>query len=176
MRRQRSTFLPEKRVVAALLDCTIPERNFGYAVRVPKGSGLSQFSLLKQALEAALGFTTHGTRETREQEVLVLKHVGPALPAKAAGNPALGSRLMARRNASGGEGASLSFLATWIEGQVKKPVFDETGLSDKYDWKIQVKSLELADLNNALKEIGLTLSPERRKIEYIVVRRIDDPH
>jgi uncharacterized protein (TIGR03435 family) len=125
-------------------------------------------------LESALGFRTRGVREHREQDVLVLKHVGPAAPAKPAGNPALGSRIMNPPNGIVGEGATLNWLSMWIESQTKKPVLDETGLLGKYDWNIKVKSFDRDALNGALKEIGLALSPERRKVEYIVVRRIDD--
>src|SRR5262249_15493488 len=158
-----------------VFECDIPEKEFGYAVRWPKGSGLSQFGLLKQALESSLGFRTRGAREQRDQDVLVLKHVGPAAPAKAGGNPALGGRIMFPPNAIVGEGAALNYLSGWIEKQTKKPVLDETGLSGEYDWKIKVKSFDLDDVNVPLKDIGLALTPERRKVEYIVVRRIDDP-
>jgi thiol-disulfide isomerase/thioredoxin len=157
-----------------LFECDIPEKDFGFAVHVPRGSGLSASSLLKQGLESALGFRTRGVREHREQDVLVLKHVGPAAPAKPAGNPALGSRIMNPPNGIVGEGATLNWLSMWIESQTKKPVLDETGLLGKYDWNIKVKSFDRDALNGALKEIGLALSPERRKVEYIVVRRIDD--
>ena len=51
---------------------------------------------------------------------------------------------------------------------------DEAGLLGAYDWKIKVKSFELDDLNVALKEIGLALKPERRKVEYIVVWRLNE--
>ena len=78
-------------------------------------------------------------------------------------------------NAIIGEGATLNYLSGWLESQTKKPVLDETGLSGEYDWRIKAKSFEMDALNAALKEIGLALTPERRKVEYIVVRRIDDP-
>lgn len=158
-----------------LFECDIPEKDFGFAVHVPRGSGLSASALLKQGLESALGFRTRGVREHREQDVLVLKHVGPAAPAKPAGNPALGGRIMNSPNGIIGEGVTLNWLSTWIESQTKKPVVDETGLLATYDWNIKVKSFDLHALNVALKEIGLALSPERRKVEYIVVRRIEDP-
>jgi thiol-disulfide isomerase/thioredoxin len=158
-----------------VLECDIPEREFGYAVRVPKGSGLKKSALLKPAVEAALGFRTCGTRELRDQDVFVLKHVGPDAPAKAAGDPALGSRVMWPPNAIIGEGTPVKALASWIERETKTPVMDDTGLSDSYDWQIKVKSFSMEDLNAALKEIGLAVSRERRKVEYVVVRRADDP-
>jgi hypothetical protein len=158
-----------------VFECDIPEKDFGYAVRVPRGSRLSQFTLLRQAAEAALDFRTRGDREHRDQDVLVLKHVGPAAPAKARGNAALGARVMFPPNAIVGERAGLTYLSQWIESQTKKPVLDETGLSGEYDWRIKVKSFDLDVLNGALKEIGLALTPERRKVEYIVVRRVEDP-
>lgn len=156
-----------------VFECDIPEKEVSYAVRVPKGSGFSQFGLLKEALEASLGFRTRGSREHREQDVLVLRHDGPAAPAKAGGNAALGARIMFPPNAIEAEGAPLDYLCHWIERETKKPVLDETALSGEYDWRIKVKSFALDDLNTALRTIGLTLIPERRTIEYIVVRRTD---
>jgi thiol-disulfide isomerase/thioredoxin len=158
-----------------LIECAVPDRDFGYAVRVPRGSGVSQFALLRQALESALGFRTRGDREQRDQDVLVLRHVGPAAPAKAGGNPALGGRVMYPPNAVVGEGAALKYLAAWVEGQTKKPVLDETGLAGEYDWRVKATSFDLDGLNAALKKLGLVLTPERRKVEYIVVRRADQP-
>jgi thiol-disulfide isomerase/thioredoxin len=157
-----------------VFECDLPEKEFGYAVRLPKGSGLSPSRLLQEALESSLGFRTRGEREQRDQDVLVLKHIGPAAPAKAGGNPALGSRLMFPPNTIVGEGAHLRFLAQWIERNLKKPVLDETGLSGEYDWKIKVESFDEDDVNTALKDLGLALTPERRKVEYIVVRRLNE--
>jgi thiol-disulfide isomerase/thioredoxin len=158
-----------------VFECDIPDKDFSYAVRVPKGSGLSQFGLLRQALESSLGSRTRGDREHRDQDVLVLKHAGPAAPAKAGGNAALGARVMYPPNAIWAEGATLNYLCQWIESETKKPVLDETGLAGEYDWRMKVKSFNLDDLNATLKEIGLALTTERRKVPYIVVRRIDDP-
>ena len=139
-----------------VFECDIPEKDLAYAVRVPKGSGLSQFGLLKQALESSLGFRTRGVREQRDQDVLVLKHVGPAAPAKA-GNAALGALVRWPPNAIEAAGAPLNFLSAWIERETKKPVLDETGLSGEYDWRLKVKSFDLDALNAALKR-----SEERR--------------
>jgi thiol-disulfide isomerase/thioredoxin len=156
-----------------VFECAIPQKDFGFAVRVPEGSGLSAITLLKQAVESALGFRTRGDHESREQQVLVLKHVGPASPAKPAGNRALGSVVRFPANACIGESASLDDLSAWIEGRTKKPVINETGLGGEHDWKIKAESFALDDLNTALKSIGLVLRPEQRKVDYIVVRRVD---
>ena len=70
---------------------------------------------------------------------------------------------------------ALGYVAGWIESNAKKPVFDETGLPGEYDWSLKVKSFELGELNAGLKKIGLAVTSERRKVDYLVIRRVDEP-
>jgi thiol-disulfide isomerase/thioredoxin len=157
-----------------VLECDTPKKDFGYAVRVPKGSAFRKEALLKPAVEAALGFRTSGKHESREMDVFVLRHVGPASPAKAVGDPALGSRVMWPPKAIIGEGSPIKDLAQWIERETKTPVVDETGLSDRYDWQLKLKSFAADDVNEALKKMGLAITRDRRKLDYIVVRRLGE--
>jgi peroxiredoxin len=158
-----------------VFECEIPDKNYGYAVKVPSGGRRAQAALLKGALEADFGFRTQGVREQREQDVLVLKHVGPERPGKPVGNPRFGGGVTFGENTCEGEGAEFIYLPNWLEREMKKPVFDETGLNEKYDWSVKFKSFELNDVNEGLKPIGLALTQERRRVEYIVVKKVDEP-
>ena len=154
-----------------LLECDLPERKLAYRVRVPEGSAVSPFALLRQAVEAAIGVRLRIDRESREQDVWVLVRVGTATPAAPEGTLDRG-RTMYAKNYNIGENSHLVDIAHWVE--VYRPglrVLDETGLEGKYDWTLKVKSYELEDLNAALKPLGLALRPARRQVPYLVVRR-----
>jgi uncharacterized protein (TIGR03435 family) len=72
-----------------------------------------------------------------------------------------------------GENERIATLVGWIARQSGKPVLDETGLEGTYDWEVKVKSAELEDLNAGLARLGLSVQPDHRRIEVIVVRKVD---
>jgi hypothetical protein len=154
-----------------LLECDLPARKFAYRIRVPEGSDLSPFLLLRQAVEAALGVRLRVDRESRQQDVWILRRVGPVALDSPEGNPETGRTAFGDRGIRG-ENSPVSHLADWIErGRPGMRVLDETGLEGKYDWILKVKSYGLDDLNDSLKKIGLAVRPAQRQVPYIVVRR-----
>lgn len=153
-----------------LFEDNILDAELGYQVRVPPQSGLVPLDLLQQALESSYG--VRAVRQQRDMDVLILKHEGPKKPAKRAGNPEkLGSRMMGNDTFVLGENEPIASLVGWIARRSGKPVIDETRLEGTYDWEVRVKSEKLEDLNAGLAKLGLSLQPDRRRLEVIVVRK-----
>jgi thiol-disulfide isomerase/thioredoxin len=151
-------------------DVGVPvDKEFGYHIRVPAGSGVSTRDLLKQALESTLGI--RAVREQREMDVLLLKRIGEGSPPRAEGDPKLGGTVLLGDNFTRGQYSEISGLVGWLERVTRKPVIDETGLKGNFDWEFKVKSPGVADMNAALGKLGLSLSAERRRVEVIVIRK-----
>lgn len=68
------------------------------------------------------------------------------------------------------------FLSGFIESEVEQPVFDETGLSGRYDlhmqWKPEAGETDKAAFERALREqLGLELVPTEMPVKILVVEK-----
>lgn len=68
------------------------------------------------------------------------------------------------------------FLSGFIESEIGQPVFDETGLSGKYDlhmqWKPEAGETDKAAFERALREqLGLELVPTEKPVKMLVVEK-----
>jgi uncharacterized protein (TIGR03435 family) len=161
---------PVHRIV---FDEGVPDTEFSTQVKVPKGSSATPYDLLRTLVESIYG--VRGVREQREMDILVLKHVGPKRPSEAAGDAKLGRRVSLGDTFTRGENEPIITLAGWLAERTGKPVVDETALDRTYDWQVAVKSNTLEALNAGLSSLGLSLAPDRRRIEVVMVRKVD-PH
>jgi peroxiredoxin len=64
-------------------------------------------------------------------------------------------------------GNKITTLSDFLEDSFNKPIIDETGLKDKYDYTIDFQNK--TELLEELKKIGLTLEKANRSIEMLVI-------
>jgi uncharacterized protein (TIGR03435 family) len=123
-------------------------------------------SLARTALESALALDVQ--RETRETDawVLTAPNRKPA-GLKETESPGGGIMSSAGRNSVGLRNGQLETLAQLLERASGKPVIDETGLGGRYD--VKLKWEDDAGLQRAVRELGLELALERRRLDYLAV-------
>lgn len=152
--------------------------------------------MLQALLADRLKLTIHrGTKEAAGFELILAKN-GPKLqeskpvdpdadPAKAGG----GMSMFARRQGYEltAQNYSMPLIASWLISAVRGPVIDKTGLTAKYDFKLQYSDQDAASspsaqdaswpsIFTALQEqLGLKLQPARVPLETIVIDHIERP-
>jgi uncharacterized protein (TIGR03435 family) len=65
----------------------------------------------------------------------------------------------------------VSIIAGMLEGAVKRPVVDETGITGKYDIQLSYDKPDPEGAIEAIEKAGFKLEPARRMIDYLVVTR-----
>jgi uncharacterized protein (TIGR03435 family) len=142
-----------------------------YDVRIAiPGASRANFRLLERdAIAQALHIKV--IREVRDRDVWVLSKTD-ALPVvlqaagTIAGSEGFGwfpeERVLTLAN------SDVSLIAQFVEIAVKRPVVDETGLSGRYDIRVNAAADGLV---NALRSGGFKIEPARRAIDYLVVER-----
>ncbi len=121
--------------------------------------------LLQDALCAALCISAR--RETREVEAYVMTLPGePGEGLKPSTQPTestSGPRIKA-------VGESVDAIAEWLESQLEKPVFDETGLEGRFDYEMM---FDKENPQNTFKELeerfGLKVIRAKRPVEFLMV-------
>ena len=158
---------------------------------------------LQQRLQALLAercqLAIH--RETKEQSVyaLLVGKGGPKIQpveTKTAGGP---PRMMMGHGMVNGQGVELQMLATALSNQLGRPVLDRTGLTGRYDIRLQwtpdpgqsmtplggpppgVQAPPPPDPNGpsifaaVQEQLGLRLESQRGPVEMIVIDRVEKP-
>ena len=128
--------------------------------------------------------------ETKEQNVyaLVLAKNGPKFHEA---TPESGSLIRGRQGTITGQGTGMQMLALNLSNQLGRPVLDKTGLTGKYDFKLEwtpdagltpssqpatVPELGGPSLFAALQEqLGLLLETQKGKVEMLVIDRVEKP-
>ena len=123
-------------------------------------------SLARTALESALALDVQ--RETRESDawVLTAPNRKPA-GLKETESPGGGVMSSTGRNSVGIRNGQIPMLAQLLERASGKPVIDETNLGGHYD--VQLKWEDDAGLQRAVRDLGLELALERRRLDYLAV-------
>jgi uncharacterized protein (TIGR03435 family) len=157
-----------------LTNSLLPETKYDFTITQPQGTGEEVAFLLQQALKSAFGLV--GTKETNEVEVLLLQAKAP----KAKGlvvSPTPGGVFHSGPGDIGGMDISMSGMAAALESNLKKPVFDETGLTNHYDvtlkWEQKTPDQPNPEgLTQALRDsLGLDLVPAKRAVRMVRVRQ-----
>jgi len=154
----------------------LPEGRFDFNIKTPERGKDNAQSWLRQAVAATFGVTAR--LETRETEAFILKAGQPT--GHLAATASVGSSGM---SSGGGSlncmNQSMSSLAWSLEEMLKKPVINETSLTNYYDFQLLWNEkasgeADAKDLASALHEqLGLELEPARREIEVLVVTVAD---
>jgi uncharacterized protein (TIGR03435 family) len=176
-----------KRAISAVFD-TEPTRivaevelpkewyEFYFALPTKKAGGKSRLqAVFAQSVEAVFGLTV--TRETQETEAYVLKTNAASLGMLARSTNASGQELYGWDQVSGTR-RSLDSLAAGLEHAVRKPVLNETGLTNEYSfyikWDQKLDHPNPEGMTKAVNELGLELVPVRRSLELVVVRKASE--
>ena len=139
------------RELRVVLPESFPATRYDVSMTLPDASDASWNAMFRQILTTAFGVTAR--RESRPTDVYVLRKAptGPALHVSP-------------------KGRTLQSVVAIAEGVLGRPVLDETGLTEKYDFVLAYTS-DRQVLMATVKELGLDLVPERRSIEVLVAER-----
>jgi uncharacterized protein (TIGR03435 family) len=165
--------------VRVVTNCTLPDSKFDFVVKTQGKPGDVATTWLRQAVETT--FNLHPRRETRTVGVFVLSvattNAQYLTPTVSTG----GSSSQSRPGNLLGVNQTIGALAWSLEGKLRKPVLDETGLTNHYDFEL--KWADVSDehpkpdsLVEAVREqLGLELKPATRPVEMLVVEKGPKP-
>ena len=158
-----------------LTNAPLPEGKYEFNITQPRGTDESISPLLQQALKSAFGLT--GSRETNEVEVLLLK-VKATNATGLVVSPTLSFSFRTGPGNIEGIGVPMSTMADALEKRLKKPVIDETGLTNCYDvtLKWEQKSFDEPNSEGLMKafreQLGLDLETATRPIGMVRIEQV----
>ena len=150
----------------------LPEGRFDFIVKTPDTENENVKTWLQQAVEATFGVVARP--ETREMDAFVLK-AGQLTERLAPAAFSQGSSISTGGGSLNCANQTLSSLARCLEDILGKPVINETGSTNCYDFQLlwDEKSpgeVDPVDLTRALHEqLGLELAPAKRAVEVLVL-------
>lgn len=157
----------------------LPEGNFDFVVKTPAKSSDAATAWLRQAVETTFGLSAR--RETREVDVFVLSAPKPndahLTPTVSTG----GSSFSSRPGTMEGVNQSISSMAWSLEGKLGKPILDETGLTNRYDFDLkwneanEGQAATQAILQAVREQLGFELAAAKRPVEMLVVEKSTAP-
>jgi len=170
--------MPLEQVIAAAYGCNLsrvippstkPETNFDYLVTVPA----RQQERFQAAIRKKLGYTAHW--EDRDAEVLLLETTTPNPPAfklSAAANENVSFTNRQYRFTH----MRPAFILGFLESSFKQPVVDRTGLTNFYDFSVEINwrgpnGPDQQQLEKILGNLGLKLEPGTESTRMLVVER-----
>ena len=142
-----------------------PENRFCFDIIVPEEEKEDFYKIAQEEAKRRLKYKIY--TEDKTVDVYILR--------KIEGNTILKPSLLERKSSfSYGKRTRLSVdggkiinLIEFLEQELKKPVVDETGLKDKYDFTVDWANKE--ELLKELQNIGLTLEKTQRPVEMLVI-------
>jgi uncharacterized protein (TIGR03435 family) len=147
----------------------LPGGKFDVLINVPHAATKRIPELLSDALKTTFGL--RGRKEMRDVDVYELTAKGSKLEETVSTG---GSSANSARGRMSAVNTPISGLARALEIQLKKPVLDKTGLTNRYDlqlkWKQEGRNVEPQVLVDAVREqLGLELTPVKRPVEVVVL-------
>jgi uncharacterized protein (TIGR03435 family) len=147
---------------------------YDFSVVTPQHEGAQTWPLVKQMPEAAFGLKAH--REVKDTQVFVLKKIEGVHPKLA---PANSSSKGGYWNHVKGEielvGAPLQKVTAVAHFVLGVEVFDETGLTGRYDFTLKWDPKQPSSIGAAIRgQLGLELVPDQKKLEHLVVDSIEE--
>jgi uncharacterized protein (TIGR03435 family) len=159
-----------------VLEAKLPKEGYDFYVSLPPRNigqhGRMLETVFSQAVQATFGLSLK--RETQTVEVLLLR-TNAASAEKLAKSTHDGKEELYDCDEITGINRSLGSLAEGLENAAGKPVFDETGVTNLYNFHLKWnqkdrKHPNLEGMTAAVKKLGLELTPEKRPLELVVVR------
>jgi uncharacterized protein (TIGR03435 family) len=152
---------PATRVRVEALD---DHTRYDLSINLP-GTAAAEFgSLARSLLDAA--FHVRTVRETRDTAILVIT-APHGKPSGMTESESPGRSWMTGNGKLQMTNGGMVELAQATESVVGKPVLDETGVGGRYDLTLNYRNPD--GLLAAIRELGLSVEPARRPIEFLVV-------
>jgi uncharacterized protein (TIGR03435 family) len=155
----------------------LPEGTYDVTITQPRDTVEPVSTLLQQALKSAFGLT--GIRETNDAEVWLLKVKAPNARGLVV-SPTPGGMFHYGPGDVGGTDVSMSAIALALENILKKPVMDETGLTNHYDVTLKWEQKPSDQPNpervrRAVREqLGLELVAGVRPVEMVRITSVKE--
>ena len=176
--RQMGRNVPLERVIAMAYQCnqsrivpppTKPKGNFDFLVTVPDPSQ----ERFKTAIRKKLGYTAHW--ETRDTDVLLLETRTPdppGLKVSTAGN----GNVSFKNGKYKFTHTRLESVMGFMEYTLKQPVLDRTGLTNFYDFSVEMGwrgpgGPDQKSTEKILDDLGLKLEPGNESVQMLVVEK-----
>jgi uncharacterized protein (TIGR03435 family) len=168
--------VPLEEVVAAAYECDStrivpplikPRGNFDFLVTVTD----RQQQRMQAAVRKKLGYTAHW--ENHDTDVLWLECIAPNPPAFKLSTATIGN-VMPGRHKYQFTHMRPSFLIGYLQSAFKQPVLDRTGLTNFYDFAVEMNwggpnGPDRQQLESLLGNLGLKLEPATESIPMLVV-------
>ncbi|MFZ0827659.1 MAG: TIGR03435 family protein [Verrucomicrobiia bacterium] len=152
----------------------LPASLYDYIACLPGGEKANE-----QALQAEVKrkFGVVGKIETRDMDVWLLNVKYPNAPGLKRNDKDRGNGLFTKPYGFHGWHEAMSNLAYAIEDKAGVPVFDQTGLTDRFDFDLNCTESDLKNhdwdaVNQALGKLGLELVPTNMPLEMLVVEKV----
>jgi uncharacterized protein (TIGR03435 family) len=150
----------------------LPEEQYDVVIRLPPGHAAETGELLRKAVELTFGLTTRRETRTVDAYSLVLAEDSAVRPTPSAMDEQGGSGAMSGTGMMEVTNATAGTIAANLAGHLERPVFDETGLTGRYDvslrWEDESPETFIAAVRQ---QLGLELRPTQRPVEILVVER-----
>lgn len=147
---------------------TPPVSAFNFTLKTPPEGFERGREMLKAAVQSAFGVSV--APEKRETDALVLTlSTAPGAPRPKPGAAGGHSGLMAYGGGRLLGKVPMSDVARALWTSLQKPVVDETGLKGEYDFDLEWKDGDRAQLDQLLAAQGLSLVPAKRSVEFLRV-------
>jgi uncharacterized protein (TIGR03435 family) len=162
--------------VRIITNCSLPEGTYDYVLKIPAKKDDLARRWLQQAVETTFGLTAK--REIRELDVYVLTAPDPGAPKLSPTVSTGGSSSSSAPGSMRGVNVSVGSLTWTLESALKRPVLDETKLTNRYDLELkwEAKGLEPASTEAVAKaireQLGLELSAGKRPVEVLLVDKV----
>jgi uncharacterized protein (TIGR03435 family) len=158
--------------VRIMTNCPLPDGKFDFVVKTASKSSEDARNWLRKAVESAFGL--EAKRQTNDMEVWLLTAAQPAdgLKPTASTGGSSSSSGPGRMEVVNG---TIGSLAWTLENRLGKPVIDETGLTNHYDFQLKWagggdEHVAVEDLMQAVREeLGLELKAGSRPVEVLIV-------
>jgi uncharacterized protein (TIGR03435 family) len=171
--------VPLEQVMAMAYQCnpsrivpppTKPKGNFDFLVTVPDPSQ----KRFKAAIQEKLGYTAHW--ETRDTDVLLLETRMPDPPGFKVSTAEKGN-ISFKNGKYEFTHMRLERFMGFMEYSLKQPVLDRTGLTDFYDFSVELgwsgpSGLDQKTTGKILDSLGLKLEPGDESMQMLVVEKV----
>jgi uncharacterized protein (TIGR03435 family) len=176
--RQMGRNVPLERVIATAYQCNLsqivpppaePPGNFDFLTTIPDKNQ----DRFKAAIREKLGYTAHW--ETRNTDVLLLENRtpdSPSLKVSTAGN----ANISYKNGKYEFTHARLGSVMGFLESSLKQPVLDRTGLTNYYDFSVEMGwrgpgGPDQKTTEKILDDLGLKLEPGNESVQMLVVEK-----
>lgn len=143
-----------------------PEQLYRVSIRTPNRGEEAMQELLRDTIKKA--FNARVRRHKEGITCLALRRIEGRSCGLKATRTLAGKGFIAPGSVYG-KAMTAANLASQLEGLAGLPVFDETGLTGKYDYKIDFSLREEHALEKALSERGLELTPVLKEMDVLVI-------